>query len=156
MKYWLMKSEPLNYSITDLKKDKTSLWDGVRNYQARNFMTKDMSKKDLALFYHSNCKAPGVYGLIEISKEAGPDPTCWDKKSQYFDPRSSQDKPRWFCVEVKFKMLFKTPCLLAELRKQNQLKNMLLLKKGMRLSIQPVLKKEFQHILKMAEVNYGT
>ena len=151
MKYWLMKSEPSNYSIDDLKRDKKAWWDGVRNYQARNFMMKDMTKGDLACFYHSNQKIPGIYGLMTISKEAQVDSTCLDKKSQYFDPGSSVKNPRWFCVEVCFKEKFQKELDLPILRKQAELKNMWLLKKGMRLSVQPLTSKEFRHILKMSK-----
>lgn len=99
MKYWLMKSEPEEFSFEQLKKDKTTLWSGVRNYQARNFMMKEMQKGDLILFYHSNTKPPGVAGLATVSKEAIPDPTSFDKKSDYYDEKSTEENPRWFCVK---------------------------------------------------------
>lgn len=149
--YWLMKSEPDVFSIETLKKDKTSLWDGVRNYQARNFMMKDMAAGDWILFYHSNTKPPGVAGLAKVSKKAVEDPTQFQKKSKYFDPKSSKEKPRWFCVEVKFHKKFKNYVPLDELRNQKGLEKMLVIQKGQRLSIQPVTKKEFDIVCKMGE-----
>lgn len=150
-RYWLMKSEPLSYSIEDLKKEKIAFWDGVRNYQARNFMMKDMRPGDLALFYHSNAKPPGVAGLMEIFLKAQPDPTAWDKRSKYYDPKSSPENPRWFAVHVKFKQMFSALIPLEQLRSKASLKGMPLLKKGQRLSIQPVEKKHFDIILQMAK-----
>lgn len=152
MNYWLMKSEPDVFSIEDLKKIKTDLWDGVRNYQARNFMMKDMKKGDLVLFYHSNAKPPGVAGLAIISKEAQPDPTQFNKKSKYFDPKSSKENPRWHCVEVKYKKTFKNLVALDEMRNKKGLEDMLVIKKGSRLSIQPVTKKDFDIVCKMGGV----
>lgn len=149
MNYWLMKSEPDVFSIDQLKKDKTSLWDGVRNYQARNFMMKDMKKGDLILFYHSNATPPGVAGLAVVSKEAVPDPTAFDKKSKYYDAKSSPEEPRWFCVEVKYKQTFKNFIPLDELKTKKGLEDMLVIKKGQRLSIQPVKKKEYDIVCKM-------
>ena len=142
-----MKSEPLTYSIEHLKKDKKALWDGVRNYQARNFMQK-MNPGDKVLFYHSNASPPGIAGLARVSRSAVPDPTAFDKKSPYFDPKSTKEKPRWFCVEVQFEKVFSKLISLEDLRKEKPLKNMLVLKKGQRLSVQPVTKKEFDHIVK--------
>lgn len=104
MNYWLMKSEPDVFSIDDLKKrpHSTEHWDGVRNYQARNFMKDGMKKGDLIFFYHSNCEEPGIVGLAKVVKEAYPDFTSWDKKSKYYDEKSTPEKPRWFMVDVKF------------------------------------------------------
>ena len=148
-RYWLMKSEPLTYSIEDLKKEKITFWDGVRNYQARNFMMKDMKPGDLALFYHSNAKPPGIAGLMEIASTAKPDPTAWDKNSPYYDPKSPKNKPRWFGVDVKFKQTLSFISL-EKLRSQPSLKNMLVLKKGQRLSIQPVAKNHFDTVIQLA------
>ncbi len=148
-KYWLMKSEPKTYSIQDLKKSGKDLWDGVRNYQARNFMMKEMQVGDEVLFYHSNATPPGVVGLAYVSKEAQPDPTALDPKSKYYDPTASKQNPRWFCVEVAFKSVFKKTIPIEELRKEKALSKMLLLKKGQRLSVMPVTKEEYMHILKM-------
>ena len=145
-----MKSEPSNYSIYDLQRDKKSLWDGVRNYQARNFMMNDMSVGDEILFYHSLGNPSGIIGLAQVSKKAQPDLTALDKKSKYYDPKSTTDNPRWYCVEVTFKKIFKELITLEQLRKEVALKNMLVLKKGQRLSIMSVQKKEFDHILNLS------
>ena len=147
--HWLMKSEPLTYSIEHLRKDGKALWDGVRNYQARNFM-QSMNPGDRVLFYHSNTKPPGLAGLARVSRSAVPDPTAFDKNSPYFDPKSSAEKPRWFCVEVRFEKAFTNFISLESLRQDGALKNMLVLKKGQRLSVQPVAKKDFDHIVKKA------
>lgn len=148
-KYWLMKSEPDVYSIDQLKKDSTTLWSGVRNYQARNFMMKDMALGDWVLFYHSNAEPPGVAGLAQVSRLALPDPTQFDKKSEYFDPKASKEKPSWFCVEVKYVSKFKNLVSLDDLRNEKSLASMLVLKKGQRLSIQPVTEVEFETVRKM-------
>jgi len=147
--YWLMKSEPDVFSIDKLKKEKKTLWDGVRNYQARNFMRDQMKPGDQVLFYHSNATPPGIAGLAEISKETVPDPSQFDSSGEYFDPKASCEKPRWFCVTVSYKQKFKNFISLDELRKNKDLKDLLVIKKGQRLSIQPVQKKEFDLICKM-------
>ncbi len=147
--FWLMKSEPDVFSIDQLKKDKSSLWDGVRNYQARNFMMNDMKVGDQVLFYHSNAKPPGVAGLAKISKEAVPDPSQFNKNGEYFDPKASKENPRWFCVEVAFDKKFSELVPLDELKSQKGLEDMLVTRKGQRLSIQPVTKKEFNIVCKM-------
>lgn len=144
MKYWLMKSEPEVFSIDDLKKAKESFWDGVRNYQARNFMMNDMSIGDLILFYHSNAEPSGIAGIAKVSKKASADPTQFDKKSEYFDEKSSKEKPRWFAVHVGFVEKFKHFIPLEEVREQKSLKDMVLLQKGSRLSVQPVTEKQFE------------
>ena len=149
-KYWLMKSEPSNYSISDLKRDQKALWDGVRNYQARNFMMNDMSVGDEVLFYHSLGNPSGIVGQAVVSREAKADPTALDKKSKYYDPKATKENPRWYCVEVRFKKMFKTIITLEHLREEKVLKNMLVLKKGQRLSIMPVQKREFERILKLS------
>lgn len=149
MKYWLMKSEPDVYSIDQLKKDKTTWWEGVRNYQARNFMMKDMQVGDEVLFYHSNAEPPGVAGIARISKVAAPDKLQFDKKSEYFDPKASVEKPIWYCVEVQFEEKFKHLVSLNDLRGQEKLQDMLVLQKGSRLSVQPVDKKHFDLVKKM-------
>lgn len=149
MNYWLMKSEPDVFSIEDLKKDKTTLWDGVRNYQARNFMRDKMKKGDLVLFYHSNTKPPGVAGLASVSKTGIADPTAFDKKSKYFDEKSDPGNPRWICVEVKYKKKFKNYISLEEIKTTKALKDMLVIKKGQRLSIQPVEEKDFKKLVEM-------
>ncbi|MDD0853214.1 EVE domain-containing protein [Halobacteriovorax sp. GB3] len=148
MNYWLMKSEPDTFSIDDLKQrpKSTEHWDGVRNYQARNFMRDEMKKGDLVLFYHSSCKVPGVAGIAKIVKEAYPDHTAFDKNSNYYDPKSSEENPRWFMVDVKFEKKFKKVVTLKELKTFEELKEMKLLQKGSRLSIMPVTKEEFDFI----------
>ena len=143
-----MKSEPETFSINDLKKMKIDHWDGVRNYQARNFM-KTMKKKDLVFFYHSNCSPPGIVGVMEVHKEAYPDFTCYDKKSQYYDSKSSKENPRWFMVDVKFKEKFSEIIPLEFLKEQKELKDLALVKKGNRLSIMPVGEKEWKSIIRL-------
>ncbi len=150
-KFWLMKSEPDTFSIDDLKSHKTSLWDGVRNYQARNFMMNDMRPGDEVLFYHSNATPPGIAGLAVVSRSAIPDPSAQDKNSKYYDPKASPEKPIWFCVEVKFKKKFKKLISLDELRSHRKLSEMLVLRRGQRLSIQPVTKSEYEYILELAD-----
>ena len=149
MKYWLMKSEPETYSIDDLKRNKVDHWDGVRNYQARNFMRDDMKKGDHVLFYHSNCAMPGVVGIAEVWREAYPDHTAFDKKSPYFDPKSSADNPRWMMVDVKFKQKFVTIVSLAMMKQESKLQEMKVVQKGNRLSITPVTDAEFKCILRL-------
>lgn len=146
MSFWLMKSEPDVYSIDQLQKDKTTWWEGVRNYQARNFMMKDMKVGDLVLFYHSNAEPPGVAGLAIISKVAAPDHLQFDKKSEYFDPKATLEKPIWFCVEVKFHKKFKNYISLQDLRSHSELSEMLVLQKGSRLSVQPVDPQHFEFV----------
>jgi predicted RNA-binding protein with PUA-like domain len=146
-----MKSEPEVYPIDQLAKDKTALWEGVRNYQARNFMTQSMSLGDLVLFYHSNAEPAGVAGIAKVSKLAEPDPTQFDKKSEYFDPKSPKDNPRWQCVTIEFVSKFKKFVSLEEIKKQKSLAKMVLLQKGSRLSIQPVTEKEFELIRKLGD-----
>lgn len=150
MKYWLMKSEPETYGIDHLKKDKIEPWDGIRNYQARNMMRDEMKKGDMAFFYHSNCKVPGIVGTMTIHKEAYPDFTQFDKKSKYYDPKSTEEKPRWMLVDVKFKQKFKAIISLQELKAYPELEEMLILRKGNRLSITPVTKKQWDFINKLA------
>ena len=152
MNYWLFKSEPDAFSIDDLKamKGRRDHWDGIRNYQARNLMRDEMKKGDLGFFYHSSCKVPGVVGVVEVVKEAYPDHTAHNPKEKYYDPKSSEENPRWFMVDVKFKQKFKEIITLESLRQVNALSDMVLLRKGSRLSIQPVNKKEWNVILKMS------
>jgi predicted RNA-binding protein with PUA-like domain len=148
MNYWLMKSEPDVFSIDDLQKKGTSLWDGVRNYQARNFMTQSMKVGDTVLFYHSNANPSGVVGLAKVHAPAEPDPSQFDKKSEYYDPKATPEKPRWFCITVKFDQKFKKEVALDEIKKTKSLKNMILVNRS-RLSVQPVLETEFKTICKM-------
>ena len=152
MKYWLMKSEPSVFGIDDLKRRRTEPWDGVRNYQARNMLRDEMKRGDLAFFYHSNCETPGIAGIMEISKPGYPDPTAFDHRSRYFDPKSDPANPRWYLVDVRYRRKLKRTITLEELRRQPPLQKMALLQKGNRLSIMPVTKKEYEYILKMEGV----
>jgi len=149
VKHWLVKTEPSVFSIDDLKKVKITLWDGVRNYQARNFL-KSMKKGDLVLIYHSNDQPVGVAGMAEVFKEAYPDPTQFDKKSEYFDPASTKENPRWACPDLKYVDKFKRIVALQELREDPKLTNLILLKRGSRLSVTPVAADEFRRIVKLA------
>jgi predicted RNA-binding protein with PUA-like domain len=148
--YWLIKSEPEAFSIDDLAAKGEAPWDGVRNYQARNFMMNDMKVGDQLVFYHSSSEPPGIAGLAEVSGAAQPDPTQFNKNSKYFDAKASKAKPIWFCVTVKFKKKFKQLLPLADLRADPRLKDMALLRKGQRLSIQPVTAEEFKVIKQLA------
>jgi len=151
MKTWLMKTEPDVFSWDDLVKSpkQTAPWEGVRNYQARNFMRDEFAKGDQVLFYHSSCEVPAVVGLAEIVRTAYPDPTALDPKSEYFDEKSKKlGESRWLMVDVKAKAKFKKPATLAELRTAKALQGLLLLKPGQRLSIQPVDPKDAAYILK--------
>lgn len=143
-----MKTEPDVFSIDDLKKSKTTLWEGVRNYQARNYMMNDMQLNDEVLFYHSSTEPAGIVGLATVSQKAIPDPTQFNKKSEYFDPKATAAKPIWFCVEVKYKSTFKKILTLQEIKGDKNLQNMLVIRKGQRLSIQPVKAEDFNCILK--------
>ncbi len=147
-KYWLMKSEPDVFSIDQLKKDKKSLWDGVRNYQARNFM-RDMQLEDRVLFYHSNANPPGIAGVAKIVKESYPDFTAWDKNNKHYDPKSSPEEPRWVLVDVKFERQLKRPIPLTELKQHPALDDFQLNKRGNRLSIFPVSKQHWDLILSL-------
>lgn len=150
-KYWLMKSEPSTFSIEDLKASpkKTTHWEGVRNYQARNFMRDDMQVGDEVFFYHSNCPVPGIVGIATVAKKAYPDHFAFDKKSDYFDPKSTPDNPRWFMVDVTLKQIFDAPIPLSTLKENPALQELALVKKGNRLSIMPVSATEWQVIIKM-------
>ncbi len=150
IKYWLMKTEPDMYSIDRLKKEKTGHWDGVRNFQARNNM-KSMTKGDLILFYHSSTEVPGVAGVSRVHREAYPDFTQWDKKSDYFDPRATKENPLWFMVDVEFVEKFPHPVSLDELKGRPDLEGMLAVKKGIRLSVQPVSQDHFEIIRRLGQ-----
>ena len=150
-KYWLIKSEPSVYSIDNLKKDKKTLWDGVRNYQARNMMRDDWSVGDTCLFYHSNDKPIGVAGIAKVTKLGIPDPLQFQSSSKYFDPKATKEEPRWWSPEVKFAKKFKEVIPLDQIKVKKGLEKMILIKRGTRLSVQPVSKKEFDIIVTMAE-----
>lgn len=149
MNYWLMKSEPNAFSIDDLKNrpDQTEPWDGVRNYQARNFMRDQMKAGDQVFFYHSSCEEPGIVGIMEVVRQSYPDPTAFDPQSKYFDPKSDPNKPRWFLVDVRYLRHTRRIIPLAELKEHEALKNMALVRKGNRLSIMPVTKEQWEAIL---------
>jgi len=152
MNYWLIKSEPDAFSIDDLKNvpGKKDHWDGIRNYQARNFMRDDMEKGDLVLFYHSNCKEPGVVGIAEIASGAYPDHTAFDSREKYFDPKSDPENPRWLMVDVRYKRKTRRLISLSELKiHADQLENFALIRRGNRLSIMPVAKEHWDFILSL-------
>lgn len=150
MKYWIFKSEPSTYSIDDIMRDVTTYWNGVRNYQARNFLRDDVKIGDQVLFYHSSCEVPAVVGLCEVVKNGYPDFTAFDPKSEYFDPKSKMKEPTWFMVDIKFVKKFRNPVTLQNIKSNPKLKNLKLVQKGNRLSIIPITKDEFDEILKMA------
>jgi predicted RNA-binding protein with PUA-like domain len=153
MNYWLMKSEPDVYGIDHLKAEPggTDHWDGVRNYQARNMMRDQMKRGDLVFFYHSNCKEPGIVGLMQIANEGYPDHTAFDPEAQYYDPKSDPENPRWFMVDVKYIRHLKRNISLRELKPyaDNALTGFALLRKGNRLSIMPVTKEQWEFILSL-------
>lgn len=147
-RYWLMKSEPDVYSIDQLEADGSTCWEGVRNYQARNFM-QEMKVGDRVLFYHSNATPPGIAGLAEVVREAYPDHIAFDPSSDYYDRASTPEKPRWFMVDVGFVEKFPRFLPLPELREDPALDGMELLRKGSRLSVQPVSEEHFEHVLSL-------
>lgn len=152
MNYWLIKSEPDAFSIDDLKNcpGKKDHWDGVRNYQARNFMRDDMKKGDQVLFYHSNCKEPGIVGIAEIVSDAYPDHTAFDANEKYFDPKSDPENPRWLMVDVLYKRKTRRLIGLAELKSHaGELEDFALVRRGNRLSIMPVSKAHWDFILSL-------
>jgi predicted RNA-binding protein with PUA-like domain len=146
MRYWLMKTEPDEFSIDDLAKKKVEPWTGVRNYQARNFI-REMEAGDGVLFYHSSCEVPGVAGIAEVAATAYPDPTQFDRKSDYYDAASKREEPRWSLVDVKFKRKLKRVIPLAELKDRDELEGFALLARGNRLSVLPVSKAQWDFIL---------
>ena len=149
MTYWLMKSEPDAYSIDDLKRDKTEPWDGIRNYQARNLIRDDMSIGDEAIFYHSSCKEPGAVGLAKIVSDAYPDPTQFDSRSKYYDPKSPEENPRWLLRDVMFVRKLTRNITLKEIKTHPGLADFRLVQRGNRLSIFPVDKKHWDLLLSL-------
>jgi predicted RNA-binding protein with PUA-like domain len=147
-RYWLMKSEPSVYSIDDLARDGRTHWDGVRNYQARNFMRDQMKLGDEVLFYHSNAEPPGVVGIARVVREGYPDHTARDPNSKYYDPKASEEDPRWFMVDVEFVEKFDEIVSLDTLKSTPGLENMLVTKKS-RLSVQPVTEREFEIVRRL-------
>lgn len=152
MKYWLMKSEPDVFGIDTLRSAPRGIasWDGVRNYQARNMMRDEMRRGDLAFFYHSSCSEPGIVGIMEIARDAYPDRTAFDPENPHYDPKSTPDTPRWVMVDVRFVEKFPHPVTLPQLRAEQSLRDMQILRKGNRLSITPVAKSHWNRILALA------
>lgn len=151
-KYWLIKSEPDVFAFDDLRKSKnqTTCWDGVRNYQAINFLRDEMKKGDQVLYYHSNSEPLAVMGVCEVVKEGYPDHTQFDSDNDHYDPKADHKNPAWFMVDIKFVKEFKTPVTLDIIKSNSKLKNMKLIARGNRLSVMPVTKEEFNEIVKMS------
>jgi predicted RNA-binding protein with PUA-like domain len=147
MAHWLLKSEPDVFSIDDLQRLRTTGWEGVRNYQARNYMRDGMKRGDLAFFYHSSCARPGIAGVAEVVREARPDPTQFDRRSPYYDPGSSPEAPRWLMVDVRFRRRMKRLITLEELKGHRQLAALPLVRRGNRLSVMPVTPAQWAFIL---------
>ncbi len=149
MNYWLMKSEPGEFSIDDLRErpQQTEHWDGVRNYQARNMMRDDMKIGDQVFFYHSNCELPGVVGIMEVVREGYPDFTAFDPDDKHYDPKSNPNEPRWMMVDVKFVKKFARTISLKELKDKEELGELALVRRGNRLSIMPVTERQWKIIL---------
>jgi predicted RNA-binding protein with PUA-like domain len=152
MRYWLFKSEPHAYSFDQLQRDGTTPWSGVRNFQARNNML-EMRVGDMGFFYHSSIPEPAAVGIVRVVKEAYPDFTAWEKGGEYYDPRSTQNKPVWQMVDVEFVRALENPVTLARMRAETRLLGMELLKKGQRLSVQPVTPHEWNVILELSKTN---
>ncbi len=149
--YWLMKSEPDVYGIDDFEKDRTTHWDGVRNFKARNYM-RSMAVGDGVFFYHSNADPKAIVGIARVSKLAYPDGSQFDKKSDYYEPKATKEKPYWYMVEIEFVRKLAEPLSLERLREVKELSGMALLKKGQRLSVQPVTEAEWKTICDLAQV----
>jgi len=149
MQYWLMKSEPSEFSIDDLERrtDQTEPWDGVRNYQARNMMRDQMELGDQVFFYHSNCAVPGIVGIMEVASQSYADPTAFDPRDKHYDPKSDPDKPRWHLVDVRLVRRLRRTLSLGELKAHPELAEMPLVRKGNRLSVMPVTAEQWHFIL---------
>lgn len=147
MARWLMKTEPGVFSIEDLERQKTASWEGVRNYQARNYLRDGMKKGDLAFLYHSACDEPAVAGVMEICRAAYPDPTQFDRRSPYYDPASKPADPRWLMVDVRFRRRLRRPVTLAAIKARPELAGLALVRRGNRLSVMPVGDREWEAIL---------
>lgn len=144
-----MKSEPDAYSIDDLERDRREMWDGIRNYQARNFMRDDMQVGDQVFFYHSSCKVPAIVGIAKVASKPYPDPTQFDPDSKYYDAKSAEDDPRWILVDLEFVRKTQRPIPLTELKSHPGLDDMLLTRRGNRLSIMPVTDDEWDIVLSL-------
>ena len=153
MAYWLLKTEPDAFGIDDLmqRPEQTEPWDGVRNYQARNFLRDQMKLGDKVFLYHSSCKDVGIAGVCEVVREGYPDPTQFDPEAKYYDPKSPQDNPRWFCVDVKFIVKFKRVLPLKTIKSLPDITEIGLVKKGGRLSVMPVVEAEWQSLYEVAK-----
>lgn len=149
-KYWLLKSEPSVYSIDDMERDKKTYWDGVRNYQARNFLRDKIKTGDLAFFYHSNAEPSGVAGVIEVTREGYPDPSAWDREDKHYDPKTKPDQPIWYVIDVRFVEKFDQIVPLNRIRETGGLERMPLLRRGQRLSVQPVAPGEWRLVMGLA------
>ncbi len=149
MQYWLMKSEPDAFSIDDLKKVNVEPWDGIRNYQARNFMRDSMAVGDRVFFYHSSCKVPGIVGIMKVASKPYPDYTAFDPDAHYYDPKSDPENPTWMMVDVEFVQKLQQPITLRALKQYPELDGMRLLQKGNRLSIMPVDKAHWDFIIEL-------
>jgi predicted RNA-binding protein with PUA-like domain len=148
-RYWLIKSEPNVYSIADLQRDGQTCWDGVRNYQARNFMRDDMQVGDEIFFYHSNAQPMGIYGVAQVVREAYPDHTAVDPSDKHFDPKSDPANPTWVMVDVGYVGTFKEPITLTTLKQTSKLEKMLVIQRGSRLSVQPVTPEEWDIVMRL-------
>jgi predicted RNA-binding protein with PUA-like domain len=144
-----MKSEPDSYSIDDLERDRMEPWDGIRNYQARNMIRDEMKLSDYAFFYHSSCETPAIVGVVKIASRAYPDPTQYDSRSKYFDPKSTEENPRWYLVDVAFDRKLKRPVTLQEMKAHPGLKDFVLTRRGNRLSVLPVSEPQWKLILSL-------
>lgn len=147
--YWLMKVEPDSYSIDDLARDEKTRWEGVRNYQARNFLRDSIKKGDFVFFYHSNAEPSGIVGIAEVVREGYPDPSAYDPKDVHYDPKSKRDNPTWYVVDIAFVQKFKRLIPLQEMKAIAGLEKMLVLQRGQRLSVQPVTPKEWEIVCKL-------
>jgi predicted RNA-binding protein with PUA-like domain len=154
MKYWLFKTEPESYSIDDLQNDPDQItcWDGVRNYQARNFLRDEVKAGDQVLLYHSSTDPPAIVGIAKVTKAGYPDHTAFDETDPHYDPKSKRDQPTWYMVDIQLERVFAQPLTLDHLRTVKALEKMELLRKGSRLSIQPVTAAEYKTVLKQAGV----
>lgn len=149
--YWLVKSEPESYGIEHLKKDKKTAWTGVRNFLARNYMRDLMQVGDGVLFYHSNCKEPGVYGIAKVASKPYPDPTQFDPKGHYFEKRATKEKPVWYLVDIAYVKTLERPVLMPELRSDDGTSSMQALRPGNRLSVSPVTEREFERVVALGK-----
>ncbi|HRI46429.1 MAG TPA: EVE domain-containing protein [Ignavibacteriaceae bacterium] len=152
-KYWLVKSEPEVFSIINLQnqKDQTTYWDGVRNYQARNYLRDEMKIGDSVLFYHSNAEPLAIVGVCDVVKEGYPDFTAFDPKNNHFDPKSKKENPTWYMVDLKLNEIFKNPVTLEQIKSNKKLQDMKLIQRGNRLSVMPITKDEFNEIIRMSK-----